>query len=179
MRINAKPKQLHLGPGFLTVEGDKFFKYLNLWEKGWKPIAGGSGTLSNFAETSVLDHFGKTAYTSPSTYLALCTSLPDSSKTGTTIVEATYTGYARIQVAAGGWSAAVSGGAGAASTKANNGAITFAACTASSSIITGWALCDALTVGNMLAWGSATSTTISITQTPATIANAGLNITLL
>lgn len=164
---------LSLAPGWLTEYG--------LWRiERYLPIAGGSGTFSNFLETSLLDHIGKTAYTSPSTFLALTTVVPDSSKTGATITEANYTGYARATIAAGGWNAAVSGGAGGASSKTNNGTITFAACTAGSSTIIGWALCDSGTTaaGNMLAWGSATSTVISTTQTPATVANAGLTLTL-
>lgn len=146
------------------------------------PIAGGSGTLSGYAQTHVMDHAnGKTAWTMPAAVaLALCTATPDSSKTGATIVEATYTGYARAVIAAAGFNAATAGGAGAASTTSNNGAITFAACTAGSSTIIGWALCDSATTaaGNMLWWGSATSTVISTTQTPATIANGGLTESL-
>jgi hypothetical protein len=147
------------------------------------PVEGGSGTLSNYAETHVLDHVnGKTSFTMPATVaLALTTTTPDSSKTGATIVEATYTGYGRQSVPNTSWAAATAGGAGAASTSSNSVAITFAACTASSSVIIGWALCDSATTaaGNMLHWGSATSTTISTTQTPATVAIGGLTQSLL
>lgn len=170
---------IELQPAHLTDAGREFFDYQGWLEKKANRLAGGSGTFSNFAETSLLDHIGKTSYTSPATWLALCTAVPDSSKTGTTITEATYTGYARQHILAAGWNAAVSGGAGAASTKTNNGAITYAACTAGSSTIIGYAICDAVTVGNMLGWGSATSTVISTTQTPATIADQGLTLTLI
>jgi hypothetical protein len=141
-----------------------------------------SGTYSNYIETHVLEYVtGKTAtaFTVTPVFLALCTVVPDSSKTGTTITEASYTGYARASLNAAAWSAAVNGGAGAASSQANSGTITFAACTAGSSTIIGWALCDASTVGNMLAWGSCTSTVISTTQTPPTVSASGLNITLI
>jgi hypothetical protein len=145
-------------------------------------MQGGSGTLSNYAETHIIDHVnGKTSFTMPTTVaLALCTATPDSSKTGATITEANYTGYARVAIAAAGWNAATAGGAGAASTTSNNGTITFANCTAGSSTIIGWALCDSSTTsaGNMLWWGSATSTVISTTQTPATVANGGLQESL-
>lgn len=146
-------------------------------------VGGGSGTLSGYAQTHIMDHAnGKTSWTMPAAVaLALTTATPDSSKTGATIVEATYTGYGRQTIAGAGFNAASAGGAAAASTTSNNGAITFAACTASSSTIIGWALCDSVTTGagNMLWWGSATSTVISTTQTPATIASGGLQESLL
>lgn len=121
---------------------------------------------SDYLENKNLDHnLSDGAFTMPEkVYLALCTSVPEDSKTGTTIAEASYTGYARKQVEAASLSAAASG------TKKNSAEITFAECTASSSTIIGWALCDALTVGNMLYWGTATSTVISTTQTPPKIA---------
>lgn len=132
-------------------------------------------SFSDYWELAVLDGtFGDptTPTITAPTYLALCTSVPDDTKTGTTIVEASYTGYARKSIAASDMSAAASG------SKTNSSAITFAACTASSSTIIGWALCDAATVGNVLCWGTATSTVISTTQTPATVAVGGLVVTL-
>lgn len=154
-----------------------------LWMLGRDPIAGGSGTLSGYAQTHIMDHTnGKTAWTMPAVVaLALCTAVPDSSKTGATITEAGYTGYGRQAIAGAGFNAASVGGAGVASTATNNGVITFAACTASSSTITGWGLCDSASTaaGNLLWWGSATSTVISTTQTPATVANAGISESLL
>lgn len=131
-------------------------------------------SFSDYWENAVLDAtFGDpdVTITAP-TYLALCTTVPTDTSTGTTIVEANYTGYARKSIAAADMSAAASG------SKTNSGAITFAACSAGSSTITGWALCDAATVGNVLCWGTATSTVISTTQTPATIAVSGLVVTL-
>lgn len=154
-----------------------------IWMYTHPPVEGGSGTLSNYAETSVLNHVnGKTSFTMPATVaLALTTATPDSSKTGATIVEANYTGYGRQTVPGTSWAAATAGGAGAASTTSNSVAITFAACTALTSTIIGWALCDSATTaaGNMLHWGSATSTVISTTQTPATVAIGGLTQSLL
>lgn len=147
------------------------------------PIMGGSGTLSGYAQTHTIDGWNnKAAWPAQvNANLALCTVVPDSSKTGATITEANYTGYARQAIAAAGWNAGAAGGAGAASTTSSNGAITYAACTAGSSTILGWALCDAIGTGagNMLWWGSATSTVISTTQTPATIASGGLTESLL
>lgn len=127
---------------------------------------------SNYLENKDLDHnLGKAAFTMPTTVaLALCTTVPDDTSTGATIVEATYTGYARKVVAAGDLNAAAAG----QTTNAN--AITFAACTGSSSTVIGWALCDNSTTGagNVLYWGTCTSTVISTTQTPATVAIGGL-----
>lgn len=132
-------------------------------------------SFSDYWELAVLDGmFGDptTPTITAPTFLALCTTVPTDASTGSTIVEATYTGYARKSVAAADMSAAASG------SKTNSAAITFAACTASSSTIIGWALCDAATVGNVLCWGTCTSTVISTTQTPATVAIGGLVVTL-
>jgi hypothetical protein len=136
-----------------------------------------AGSFSDYWELKVLDAtFGDpdVTITAP-TYLALCTTEPTDSSTGSTIVEANYTGYARKAVAAADMSAA--SGTNPAQ-KTNSGAITFDACTAGSSVIVGWALCDASSAGNVLCWGSATSTTISTTQTPATVGVGGLVVTL-
>jgi hypothetical protein len=141
--------------------------------RGEDPIIAGAASFSDYAEGAILEHVvGKTTFTKPTTYLALCTTVPTDASTGTTIVEASYTGYARKKVEGTEYGAA-SGGA-----IKNSGTITFAECTAGSSVIKGWALCDALTVGNVLAWGTATETTISTTQTPATISANNLEITL-
>ncbi|HEV2790117.1 MAG TPA: hypothetical protein VGV69_02315 [Solirubrobacterales bacterium] len=127
---------------------------------------------SNYLENKVLDHFDGKASTALVTpiYLALCTVVPTDAQTGITITEASYTGYARKSVPAAALSAAVSGQV------SNTEALTFANCTAGSSTIIGWALCDSATksTGNMLWWGTCTSTAISTTQTPATIAAGGL-----
>ncbi len=131
-------------------------------------------SFSDYWENAVLDAtFGDpdVTITAP-VYLALCTTVPTDASTGSTIVEATYTGYARKSIAAADMSAAASG------SKTNSNAITFAACTSGSSTIIGWALCDAATVGNVLCWGTCTSTVISVTQTPATVAAGALVVTL-
>jgi hypothetical protein len=132
-------------------------------------------SFSDYWELAVLDGtFGDptTPTITAPVYLALCTSVPDDTKTGSTIVEANYTGYARKSIAAADMSAAAAG------SKTNSNAITFAACTSGSSTIIGWAICDASSAGNMLCWGTATSTVISTTQTPATVAVGGLVVTL-
>lgn len=143
-------------------------------EHGFPPAAGGA-SFSDYLENKVLDHiFNDGTYSVPTASLALCTSVPTDASTGATIVEATYTGYARLTIAAADMSAAASGA------KTNSAALTFAACTAGSSTIIGWATCDSASTGagNMLVWGTATSTVISTTQTPATVAIGGLVVNL-
>jgi hypothetical protein len=120
---------------------------------------------------------GKTALGTPTAWLALLTVVPTATSTGATITEAGYTGYARKEVPAAEWNAAV---AGSPSSIANHAKLEFPACTAGSSTIIGWALLDSSTIGagNVIAWGTAASTVISATQTPATVAAEVLSITL-
>lgn len=133
-------------------------------------------SFSDYLENKVLDHvLGKTSFTMPTTVaLALCTVVPTDASTGATITEANYTGYARKVIAAADLNAASSG------SSSNANAITFAACSGGTSTIIGWAICDSSTTGagNVLVWGTCTSTVISTTQTPATIAVGGLVVTL-
>jgi hypothetical protein len=132
-------------------------------------------SFSDYLELKVLDHiFNDPSYTAPTPYLALCTSVPTDASTGATIVEANYTGYARLAIATSDMSAAASG------SKTNSAQLTFAACTSGSSTIIGWAVCDAsgTGAGNVLCWGTATSTVISTTQTPPVVAVSGLVVTL-
>lgn len=135
-----------------------------------------SGSFSDYTENKVLDLLtGKAAFATPSPlYMALCTTLPTDASTGATLVEATYTGYARKQTPSTDWNAS-SGGV-----ISNANAITFANATGGTSTIVGWALVDSATTGtgNVIAWGSCASTTISSTQTPATFAAGALTISL-
>lgn len=185
MLILPEPVQLDLGPGHLTDYGrsqpyGEAMLDLMEWsahlaqmgEEGFNPMAG-SASFSDYLELKVLEHItGKAELAKPTFYLALCTTVPEDGKTGTTIAEATYTGYARKKVEAAQWGSASAGAI------KNGTKLEFAECTASSSVIKGWAGCDALTVGNMLCWGTCTETTVSTTQTPATVAVSGLEITL-
>ena len=136
-----------------------------------------AGSFSEYCASAVLAHVvGKTSFTEPTTYIGLWTSALTSASTGATSGEATYTGYARIATS-GDWSAPTSA---TPCTIYNGTAITFAACTASTSTITYFGIFDSITIGagNMLAWGSCTSTVISTTQTPATFAINALELTL-
>ena len=134
-----------------------------------------SGSFSEYGAASLLAHIvGKTSFTMPTTYIGLWTSALTSASTGSTSGEAAYTGYARIATS-GDWGSVTSA---TPCTLFNSSAITFAACTGSTSTITYFGIFDALTAGNMLAWGSCTSTVISTTQTPATFAINALELTL-
>lgn len=135
-----------------------------------------SGSLSEYAAEALLAHVvGKTSFTMPTTYAALTTVIPTSSMTGATITEATYTGYVRVATA-GAWGSPV---AAIPSTISNTSAITWPACTGSSSVCVGCAILDSITVGagNLIAWGSITSVTISTSNTPASIAIGALELT--
>lgn len=140
------------------------------------------GTFSNWFQTQVLAHGSGQDNTSLSNFapvfLALCTVVPDSSRTGSTITEANYTGYARVSIPNTSWGSPVSGGSGGQSTISNSSLVTFANCTAGSSTIIGWALCTASTAGNVICWGTTSSVVISTTQTPAQVSIAGLTIGL-
>lgn len=107
-------------------------------------------SASNYLELAILDHiFGKATFTAPSNiYVALCTSAPTDTSTGSTLTEANYTGYARKQTSPSDWASASAGAI------ENANAITFAACTAGSSSATHFALVDASSAGNVLYWGA-------------------------
>jgi hypothetical protein len=104
---------------------------------------------SDYLENKLLDHIvGKASFTMPSpVYVALCTTTPTDASTGSTLVEANYTGYARKSVPSADWGTASSGNT------SNANAITFAACTGGTSSAQSFAICDALTGGNVLVWG--------------------------
>lgn len=127
---------------------------------------------SDYLEGKVLEHYmGKTAFTMPTAiYMALCTVTPTDASTGSTLTEANYTGYARKQILATGLNAAAAG------TMTNSTDIVFANATAGTSTIIGFAICDALTAGNVLVWGTTTSKVIDINNTPATCTANSLSI---
>jgi hypothetical protein len=120
-----------------------------------------SGSFSDYAELKILDHItGKTSFTMPTIYVALVTTVATDASVGSTLVEPSTTGtaYARKSTAGADWNAAASG----ATSNAN--AITFATATGAGwGTIVGFALCDSGTAGagNVIAWGSLTSKTIS------------------
>lgn len=111
-------------------------------------------------------------------YLALLTVVPTNASTGATITEATgATGYERKEIPVANIKKAEEG----ATTIINTTAETvFKAITAGSAKVVAWALCDSGETGkgNVICWGTATSTEISATQTPPTVATGSPELTL-
>lgn len=109
------------------------------------------GKMSNYGKSKLIDHVFKEAYTPVADlYLCLCTADPTVAGTGSSIVETDYTGYSRLSFTGGSKFNA------AASRKNVQKAIfTFGQATeVGTSDISDWAICDAATNGNMLAFGS-------------------------
>jgi hypothetical protein len=103
-----------------------------------------AGNLSDYLEDKVLDHIlGTTSYTMPTVFLALYTVAPTDSTSGT---EVSGGSYSRKAVA---FSAASSGSA------TNSANIDFAGMP--SATVVSVAVCDALTSGNILIYGSLAS----------------------
>jgi len=117
-------------------------------------------SFANFWENEVLDHlFGKGSYTPPTIYVGLSTANPDEDASG--LAEPSGSGYARVTTAGSDWDAA-SGGA-----TANATAITFPTASGSWGTITHFAIFDASSAGNMLAYGELDSPqAITTDQTP-------------
>lgn len=103
------------------------------------------GSKTNYLEDKVLEHvLRNVAYTSPATvYLALFTANPTDAAGGT---EVTGGSYARQSIA---FAAPSPSG-----TIKNSALVTFPVASADWGTITGFAIFDASTVGNMLYWGA-------------------------
>jgi hypothetical protein len=118
-----------------------------------------AGSITNAFETSLLglifnntdvanigDAAGlQNSATAGSLYVALYTTAPTDSTSGT---ECNYTGYARVAVArsAGGWT--ISG-----NNAANTAAVTFGLCTAGSNTALAFGILTASSAGDLLFWG--------------------------
>lgn len=139
-----------------------------------------SASFSDYAELKVLDHInGKATFTLVTpVFMALCTTVPTDASTGTTLVEPTvgeWSNYARKSVAAADFNAA----AGATATATNLNPIVFVGFAGGTgATIVGFAIVDALTLGNVHYWGTVTSKLINASNTPATVAAAGLSVQL-
>lgn len=142
-------------------------------DAGKSPILGGA-SIGNVVENKILDHMVANAtYTAPTPSLGLWTSTVDDTSTAATAGELTYTTYARQSISSTNMSPAASGSV------TNDVAITFPAVTAGGGTVTFWMLCSSSSgAGDNICWGTATSTVISTTQTPPTVAIGGLVITL-
>jgi len=106
------------------------------------------GSFSNYWENKILDHvFMKQAYTQPShIYVALSTA--DPGEDGSGIAEPSGNGYARVETSDTDWTNASNGHI------ENANDIEFPEATGDWGTITHFALFDAATGGNMLAYGS-------------------------
>ncbi len=112
------------------------------------------GALTNYLEDAIVGHlFRGAAFTAPTTlYIALFTAAPGEAGGGT---EVTGGSYARVSVANASlqWAATAAGNG----TTSNVNAITFPAPTANWGSVTHWAIMDAASVGNMLAYAALTT----------------------
>lgn len=103
-------------------------------------------SLSNYTENKFLDMLvGKTDFTMPTVYIGLSTANPGESASG--LAEPVAMGYARVATTGATWAAAASGSI------SNAAEIAFAVSSGTWGTITYVALFDALTTGNMLAYG--------------------------
>lgn len=129
---------------------------------------------SNYLENKVLDHcMGKTAFTMPSTvYAALCVNPVTDADTGSTISEASYTGYARILVDPSDLNAATDG------EMTNAEDLVWPDVEAGTDVVVAIAFCDAATGGNVLYYdGDIGNVEVSTTQSPPTLRAGALVIT--
>ncbi len=124
-------------------------------------------SFSNYLETEILDHvFGGNAYTAPSTlYLALYTAAPGETGGGT---ECTGTDYARTAV-----TFTVSG-----NEATNSAAVEFATAGNNWGTITHVGVFDALTAGNLMAYGTLTASKTVETGDVFRVPAGDLDITL-
>jgi hypothetical protein len=105
------------------------------------------GGFSDYWENKILDHiFGKGSYTPPTIHVGLSTA--DPTDTGSGLTEPSGSGYARVQTSVSDWNAASNG------SLENSNDINFAQATGNWGTITHFALFDAATAGNMLAYGA-------------------------
>lgn len=124
-----------------------------------------AGSLTNYTENKVLDHvLGTTAYTMPTTYVALYTVAPTDSTAGT---EVTGGSYARI---AGVFSAS-SGGA-----TSNSGNLDFTGMPACTVVAIG--ILDNSTSGNLLVYGTLTVNKVLDAGDTLRVATGDLDITI-
>jgi hypothetical protein len=124
-----------------------------------------AGSLSNYAENKVLDHvLGTTAYTKPTTYVALYTVAPADASAGT---EVTGGSYARL---AGVFDASVGG---ASSNTSNLDFTGMPACT-----VVAVGILDNSTGGNLLVHGTLTANKVLDAGDTLRVAAGDLDITI-
>ena len=128
------------------------------------------GSFTDYAEAKILDHItGKTSFTMPSVWVALFTVTPTDAGGGT---EVTGGSYARKSTTGTDWQAAAAGAT------QNAAAITFVTPSGSWGTVVAFALMDAVTAGNMLAWSLLTTPQAVGTGNVVSFAIGDLDITL-
>lgn len=130
--------------------------------------------FSDYLENALLDHaFGEGVrdMTSPLTlYVALCTVTPTDTMTGSTITEPAVGGYARQ---------AVTFNAASAGSVVNSADVVFSAVGAAFPSAVGLAICDAATLGNLLAFdGNMTAVTVGDGETLTFTGGSGITVSL-
>lgn len=134
------------------------------------------GSFNDYLEDALVDHvFGtghtrSLTYTQTTKYIALCTARVTDSNTGTTIDEPAGGSYARVRCRT--WDKS-SGGA-----TENSQDITFPTATAGWGKILDFAICDTLTTGNVLAYGSLTVSKVVQTGDTPKFSTGDIDITL-
>lgn len=129
------------------------------------------GSLSDYAENKILDHIvGKAAWTMPAIYVALSTA--DPLDDASAMAEPSGSGYVRKATAGADWNPAASGAID------NANAITFAQATGSWGTVTHFALYDALSGGNMIGYGSLTTSKSVTSGDTVSFAAGALDTTL-
>lgn len=132
--------------------------------------------LSDATEKKAADTAtGKTLWTvTAPTFLALSSVALTDTDTSASVTDLTYTGYARLSLAAADWNAASTSG-GVTTAVAPIAAKTFGAVTAGSGTAISWGRCTVVSgAGDLIIYGSLTSVTFSTTQTPPTVAIGSL-----
>ena len=125
-------------------------------------------SLSNYLELELLDHVigqGSRDYTPPTIYIALGTGADDTGLTG----EPSANAYARVAHAS--WTAAAS------RTLSNSGTVSFPQATGSWGTLTHYAIFDAASAGNMLAWGSLAASKSVVDGNTPSIADGEIDVT--
>jgi len=130
------------------------------------------GSFSNYWENKILDHvFMKQAYTQPS-YIYVALSRADPGEDGSGIDEPSGNGYARVETSGNDWTNASGGHI------ENANDIEFPEATGDWGTITHFALFDASSGGNMLAYGSLSQSKTIGTGDTAKFKAGDLDVTL-
>lgn len=131
------------------------------------------GKASNFLANELLDHvFGAAAYTAPANlYFGLSTTTPTAA--GGNVTEPSGGSYARVTVV----NNATNFPAASGQAKSNGTAITFAEATGSWGTCTHFVLYDALSGGNMIAYGALTASRLIESGSTASFAIGDFDLT--